>query len=111
MIPSLPAAFGLIQAISVYAALPTGMFAPVGRLTYWPLPLKLKALPTSPAACVAPPTRVPGLPPAMSGAVVVLLPSPVHQPTRPEGGATAAAVTVRLTMSLVALADITMTPI
>src|SRR5579864_2071238 len=81
MIPSVPAVLGLIQAIKVYGELPTGMLVAVGMLTYWLAPLKLKALPTSPVAvAVAPLTSVPPLVPMLSEA----LPSPFHQPTRPE---------------------------
>src|SRR5262245_6522811 len=84
------------------------MLVPVGITTHW-LPLKLKALPTSPAACVAPPTRAPGLVPPRSGAVAGLVPSPVHQPTRPEGGAAEAALTVRMAVSLPPLGPVSVT--
>src|SRR5215471_2375656 len=55
---------------------------PVTKLeTLAPIPSKLNAGPTSPAANPTPPTNIPLFDPMMSFA----LPSPVHQSTNPDG--------------------------
>src|ERR1035441_8443500 len=56
----------------------------LGTSTYWLVPFRLKACPTSPLTNPTPFWSVPLLVPKESKAS----PSPIHQPTRPEGGAT-----------------------
>src|ERR1035437_3032491 len=74
-------ALGLTHASTVIALVKCNAGAS-GTITDPVTPSKLKAWPTSPAANVAPPRSVPLFVPTRS----LALPSPGHQPTRPEGG-------------------------
>src|ERR1035441_162666 len=60
----------------------------LGTSTYWLVPFRLKACPTSPVTKPTPFCRVPMFVPAESKAS----PSPAHQLTMPEGGATQAPI-------------------